>query len=131
MQTPLTVENPRNRKGSGNGVRGRKMTDAKKLMQHSFTSKNKTVGFSFLCETNHNLSRNLRDLKSGRRKLFNDLANYCRGNSIAKAYYPLYRAHRKVIATEQKKNYENTESDDSILDFDYSQVLTLEEIFDI
>ena len=70
---------PSGKKGSGGKKgKGRPIPNSERLMQEKFYEKNKAVEFSVLCETTANLSKNLREMKAVKRKLFGEFTEeYC------------------------------------------------------
>ena len=117
------------KKDKSNKKRGRPISDQERKMQLSFEKKNKAVEFTLFCETSANLSSNLRELNSSKRKLFRGFTEHCGGDKkVAKARLRLIRAKRKC-GNMDKGNV--SESDDSIDEYEDLQESTLMEICDV
>ena len=77
LATPATGKPSHQKSG---GQRGCKLSDTEKRMQISFESKNKSMEFSLLSETNANLSSSLWEIKNEKCKLMSKFAEHCNGD---------------------------------------------------
>ena len=95
--------------------------------QESVKSKNRTIEFCVLSETCTNISHNIRELNSERRKLKREFTNdICDGNRR--------RAHNRIetfVATKKRETLDDDSTDEDLYDAPDSQESMLEEIYNL